>query len=166
MSDVEKVANWRCFHCGEVFTDAASAGEHFGGSLMALAACQIKAKEGGLVSLLRKQELELDRFRSEDSASFREFHRLGAEHTRKVQQAEEDGYAKGLADGRAEARAALSALGGWDEAIEADVKSWTTIAEIMRDTPEVFSPYAAAGCAREFLRIVTALRRPAAEGEG
>lgn len=99
--------SWRCFHCGETFTDVKCAQDHFGGDLLALAACQIKAEEGGLVELIRKQEAELDRHRSEDTASYREFYSLGADHTTKLRQAEEDGYAKGLADGRAEQQAAL-----------------------------------------------------------
>lgn len=41
---------------------------------------------------------------------------------------------------------------------EADIAAWTTAAEIMRDKPDAFSAYAAAGFAREFLRIVAALR--------
>jgi hypothetical protein len=61
-------ARWTCFFCGETFTDAECAKQHFGGDLLSLAACQIKAGEGGLVALIRKQEAELDRFRSEETA--------------------------------------------------------------------------------------------------
>jgi hypothetical protein len=92
---------WRCFHCDEVFTDHIAAATHFGGHCMSLAACQIKAEEGGLVELIRKQEAELDRHRSEDTASYREFYSLGADHSTKLREAEEAGYEKGLADGRA-----------------------------------------------------------------
>jgi hypothetical protein len=101
-----RLAEWTCFHCGETFTDEKCAGEHFGGDLLSLAACQIKAEEGGLVALIRKQEAELDRHRSEDTASYREFYSLGADHTRALMRAEEAGYEKGLADGRSEAATA------------------------------------------------------------
>lgn len=39
----------------------------------------------------------------------------------------------------------------------ADIVAWTAIAETMRDTPEVFSPYAASGCAKRYLEVVADL---------
>lgn len=93
--------HWRCFHCGEAFTDAQCAANHFGGDQGALTACQIKGDEGGLVALIRKQEAELDRYRAEDAEHYRAFYSLGADHSTKLREAEEAGYAKGLADGRA-----------------------------------------------------------------
>jgi hypothetical protein len=118
----QKLAEWTCFHCGETFTDEKCAGEHFGGDLLSLAACQIKAEEGGLVALIRKQEAELDRHRSEDTASYREFYSLGADHTRALMRAEEAGYEKGLADGRSEA--ATAPQGDAGEAAARIVAEW------------------------------------------
>jgi hypothetical protein len=89
---------WRCFHCGEVFTDPDAARDHFGTSLLAEPVCQIP----DLAHLLRLQEDELQRFREEDSAMARQFHALGTEHYRKEREAEEKGYARGLSDGRDE----------------------------------------------------------------
>jgi len=94
--------HWRCFHCDDVFTDRAAAAEHFGGdNLQADPACKLNSIEGGLIALVRAQEQELQQFRTEETASYREFYRLGAEHAAAVRRAEEEGYAKGLADGRA-----------------------------------------------------------------
>ena len=92
---------WRCFHCGEVFTDRAMAAEHFGDHLQGDPACNLNAMEGGLVKLVRSQEEELRRFRMEDTASYREFYRLGADHAAAMRREEERGYARGLADGAA-----------------------------------------------------------------
>jgi hypothetical protein len=89
---------WRCFHCDELFTDRALAALHFGDHLQGDPACKLNAMEGGLLKLLRDQEDELQRFRSEDSASARQFYALGAEHAQALRRAEEAGYAKGVAD--------------------------------------------------------------------
>lgn len=94
---------WRCFHCDEVFTDRAEASLHFGDHLQGDPACKLNAMEGGLLKLVRDQEDELQRFRSEETASFREFYALGAEHMQRLQREEETGYARGLTAGRAEA---------------------------------------------------------------
>jgi len=89
---------WRCFHCNEVFTDVAEAQVHFGSDQYSTPACQLTALEGGLVRFLREQEEELRRYRSEDTASYREFYALGAEHSVKLRREEERGYAKGHED--------------------------------------------------------------------
>jgi len=47
---------WRCFHCGQIFTDPDDAALHFGRTQMSLAACEIKAGEGGLVAEIRHLE--------------------------------------------------------------------------------------------------------------
>lgn len=41
---------------------------------------------------------------------------------------------------------------------DADIVAWTTVAEVMRDRPDAFSAYSAAGCARQFLAIVQHLQ--------
>jgi hypothetical protein len=62
---------WTCFHCGETFTTPSSARDHFGCEPCADPACRIKVgEERGLVMALRKAEVELERYRNEDSAAF------------------------------------------------------------------------------------------------
>ena len=85
---------WRCFHCDEVFRDEEAARLHFGDSLMHAAACKVD------VAALRELERQLACYREEDTDLHREIHRLHAEHLVALRRAEEDGYAKGLRDGR------------------------------------------------------------------
>lgn len=96
------VPEWRCFHCDSVFTDKACAALHFGEGEISTPACRIEgAEKYGLLEMVRKQEAELDRFRREDTASYREFYALSADHNRALIKAEQQGYDRGLADGRA-----------------------------------------------------------------
>lgn len=95
---------WRCFHCDEVFTDAQAAADHFGVQIDGVAdevACQLTKDEKGIVAMLRDAHRRLDQYQMEDNASYREFYRLGAEHSTALIKAEEVGYEKGLKDGRA-----------------------------------------------------------------
>jgi hypothetical protein len=89
---------WRCFHCDEVFSDADSAREHFGYSQMETPGCKLNEIEGGLLGIVRRQEEQLRKFYSEETASYREFYALGAEHSQALRREEEKGYARGLAD--------------------------------------------------------------------
>lgn len=94
---------WTCFHCGDTFTTVGAARDHFGGDPLALAACQIKAgEERGLVMALRKAEALLARYQSEDSDYERHMHATRADHQVALRRAEEQGYARGLADARKE----------------------------------------------------------------
>jgi SAM-dependent methyltransferase len=86
---------WRCFHCNEVFRDAQAAEEHFGQSMCATPACQIDADQ------LRSLETELARYRSEDTDLHRQIAKLQTDHQTALMRAEEEGYSKGLHDGRA-----------------------------------------------------------------
>jgi hypothetical protein len=91
---------WRCFHCGEVFTDSTAAEAHFGPSCVDTPVCQIPA----LAEMLRDLQREISIMRSDDlSQSAKEYHALGAQHYVRERDAEQSGYDKGLADGRAEA---------------------------------------------------------------
>ena len=94
------MTEWRCFHCNEAFTSPEEAADHFGESSFDTPACRIAANEGGLVALVRKQEAELDRYRQEDTVLIREVYGLSAKHAVELRRAEEEGYARGLADGR------------------------------------------------------------------
>lgn len=95
---------WRCFHCGEVFTGARSAAEHFGGEQGALTACQIKSHEGHILAALRKAEYELRRYRDGDNDLMLSIYSLETAKVAAVLRAEEEGYARGLRDGQAMAK--------------------------------------------------------------
>lgn len=116
---------WTCFHCGEhfpgTFAGSRAAREHFGWEPTAVAACIIKGSEDkGLLRKLRGLEhantlLEEDarRARSEDeSEASKTYHRLTGEHAVALRRAEEEGYAKGLRDGRPYKEAEVAALAG------------------------------------------------------
>jgi flagellar biosynthesis/type III secretory pathway protein FliH len=55
-----------------------------------------------MVKALRKNEVEMERYREEDTDLHREIARMGAEHQAALQRAEEAGYAKGLRDAHAQ----------------------------------------------------------------
>jgi hypothetical protein len=96
---------WTCFHCGENFTTPGSARDHFGADPLAEPGCRIRAgEERGLLMALRRAEAELARYRNEDSDKDREFYRMQDEHRRALIREEEKGYARGLADARAEGK--------------------------------------------------------------
>lgn len=92
----ETPRGWRCFHCGEVFTEAEDARIHFGATLASDPACQINAEQ------VREMEDTLARFREEDTDLHREIYRLKSDHQIALRREEEAGYAKGLKDGMAE----------------------------------------------------------------
>lgn len=101
MSD--RKIHWRCFHCGDTFTKAQErwAREHFGDDQDATPVCKIRlAGESALISLLRKQERELARYRAEDSATLRALYSMQADHGTALRREEERGYEKGVADAR------------------------------------------------------------------
>jgi len=92
---------WTCFFCGETFTTPGSAQDHFGSEPYAEVACKIKAgEERGLIMELRKVEAELARYRNEDSDKDREFYKMKVDHSIALRKAEEQGYERGLLDGR------------------------------------------------------------------
>lgn len=96
---------WRCFFCDEVFTRRQDAGEHFGCDASCEAdipACQIKAHEGHLITYIRKCEREIRRYQSEDSAVMRSIMALEGEQDRKLREADERGYAKGVEEMKAQ----------------------------------------------------------------
>lgn len=105
------MADWRCFHCDELFTDRRLAADHFGGSLDAEPACQIKAgAERSLVAALRRVERELEEARhainDESTEAAKAYYAQQRRHYEQLTAAEEAGYERGLADGRSEGRAA------------------------------------------------------------
>ena len=86
--------SWRCYHCGEVFTDHDAAREHFGVTQYKDPACQID------IAKYREMEETLRRFHNEDTDLHREIHALHTEKTTAVRRAEEQGYAKGIEDAK------------------------------------------------------------------
>lgn len=65
----EARTHWRCFHCGECFTDRALAAAHFGIQIDDVAdepACKLNEAEGGLAVLLREAQAELRKYHEED----------------------------------------------------------------------------------------------------
>ena len=101
LAELEKRNEWRCFHCDEVFQDEDDARQHFGSYTLDEPGCQLNALEGGILALYREAQKELMKYREEDHESYRAFHALGAAHTVALMRAEEKGYERGLADGRA-----------------------------------------------------------------
>lgn len=102
---------WTCFHCGETFTTPGSARDHFGFDPSFDPACRIKnGAERGLVMALRKAENDCDELRhllhDEASEAYRLYAAQTARHRAQIMAAEEAGYERGLADGRAEANRA------------------------------------------------------------
>jgi hypothetical protein len=90
--------SWRCFFCDEMFTREQDAREHFGPVAYSVAACQIKGYEGGLVEFIRQQERELAKYRAEIDPLTRTIEALQAEGVTAIRRAEEEGYARGVAD--------------------------------------------------------------------
>ncbi|GAA0749668.1 hypothetical protein [Sphingomonas trueperi] len=106
---------WRCFHCGDVFTDPHAAAQHFGIDEGKNTACKIKGSEHGLIKALRDAEAEADeaiqRMHSESTDAAKAYHRQRTRHVQALIAAEEVGYARGMRDARAElAQPLLKAL--------------------------------------------------------
>lgn len=83
---------WRCFHCGEEFTDRESAALHFGTHERQEPACLI-----GVAKYRELEALQL-RYAEEDAEVHRTMRRMESEHQLALRRAEEGGYAKGLRD--------------------------------------------------------------------
>lgn len=95
---------WRCFHCDQVFITEHEARLHFGATEDQQPACLIAA-ERGLLAQYRRLEEELAQLRwkmlEEDTEAARAHYGHMARHSAALVKAEEIGYEKGLADGRA-----------------------------------------------------------------
>lgn len=93
---------WRCFFCDEVFDDKEAARLHFGNEQMGEPACQISASDGGLLARVRELEATIHRYVIEEHGLDSALASVFADHTRALIRAEQEGYDKGLADGRGE----------------------------------------------------------------
>lgn len=99
--------HWRCFHCDEVFYDEHAAKLHFGMDQCNDPACKIKmGAEGSLVTALRRAEAELAdawaAILNESTEAAKAYYAQQSRHGEQLRAAEELGYERGLADGRAE----------------------------------------------------------------
>lgn len=109
----DRSIRWRCFHCDATFTREQErwARQHFGDDQDALPVCQMRIPgEHHLLTLLRKQERELNAYRSEDTDLYRSLYAMQADRAQALRREEERGYEKGLRDARAEYEAGRSAL--------------------------------------------------------
>jgi hypothetical protein len=104
--DMDKPKEWRCYHCDEVFTDAACARQHFGITEEQVPACQIRGSEGGLVKALRQAEEALfeatARLHAESADGLAAYRAHLTRHENAVRTAEEVGYNRGVNDAREE----------------------------------------------------------------
>lgn len=91
----QKVVAWRCFHCDEVFITKDAAQEHFGLDMLCAPGCCINLAEYRRMEEVHQQHL------SETDEASKTFHAMRSDHHRALIKAEQDGYDKGLADGRA-----------------------------------------------------------------
>ena len=97
---------WRCFHCDDVFTTEHQARVHFGCDEMSEPACKIKmGAEGSLVTALRRAEADLAdawaAIHNESTEAAKAYYAQQSRHQEQLRAAEELGYERGLADGRA-----------------------------------------------------------------
>lgn len=83
---------WRCFHCDEIFVDAAEATLHFGPRIYSDAACRVNSEH------LRELERQLDGYREEDTDLHRQIAAMECRYQQALMRAEEAGYARGLHD--------------------------------------------------------------------
>lgn len=100
---------WTCFHCGETFTTVGAARDHFGADPDKEPGCLARVQLGperGLLMLVRKLEEEVGRLNDlmevESCEGYKAYRGLQARLAEELRNAEELGYARGLADARKE----------------------------------------------------------------
>jgi hypothetical protein len=95
-------AEWRCFHCDEVFATVEGAREHFGASEIAEPACKIDMAE------YRRLENQQASCHAECCEEAKRYFAMQADHARALIREEQKGYDKGLKDGKNEDRDTLA----------------------------------------------------------
>lgn len=91
-SQARELSAWRCFHCDESFSDREAAQEHFGRSEIDKPMCQMDAE------YIRWLEAQHRRNVEDDTEALRSMRGWASEHEALRRRAEEEGYARGLAD--------------------------------------------------------------------
>jgi hypothetical protein len=101
---------WDCFHCGEhfepTFAGQQAARLHFGDTPDREPACRIDARR------FRAMEETCERYQQEDTALHRQLARKETEMAAAVRRADDDGYAKAVADYRPLVEAVQQEHGG------------------------------------------------------
>ncbi len=92
----EADAQWRCFHCDDVFTTREAAAGHFGPDCGCEAACRIDIAE------YRRMEEVHNRHLTETDEASVAYYAQAADHRQALIREEQKGYDKGVADMRAE----------------------------------------------------------------
>jgi len=103
---IPNVNGWVCFHCGEAFTDANAARDHFGFDPSDDPACRIKlGGERSLITALRKAERACANMAfamaNESTDAAQAYWDMVTRHNAALEAAENLGYERGLRDGRA-----------------------------------------------------------------
>lgn len=102
----EQNTEWRCFHCDAVFTRRSEAQEHFGFAEDRTPACQVAAQDGGFLRAWREAESDLIRaqhaMQLENGEALKALRGLEGRLAKMTREAEELGYARGLADAQRE----------------------------------------------------------------
>lgn len=99
---------WTCFHCGETFRTPGAARDHFGFDFNLDPGCRIKlGGERSLLMALRRAEKDAAdawaMIGNESTEAAQAYWAQASRHAEQLQAAEEEGYERGLRDGRAEA---------------------------------------------------------------
>lgn len=145
----ERKPEWRCFHCDEVFTDPKEAALHFGCMLDDHAACKrLNDDDRALLKTIADLSARWTRCLNEDCDASRVYHSMSADMARKVREAEEAGYAKGLADGRTPPAVTEAMVEAAQSAYAAEISKWGlnydgagthTVFRVNDDKPEHYS---------------------------
>lgn len=97
--------SWRCFFCGELFTDRKEAANHFGVDESCVAdevACKLMSYQKKVVEYIRELESEVRRLtqdqHNESHPLMLAIYDIEDKLKREVQQAEQRGYTKGVQD--------------------------------------------------------------------
>lgn len=100
LAGIRATPGWRCFHCGDYFTDRAAARLHFGPEIDSAPACLIKGSEGGLLKAFSTAEQAatdyMVKLHEEDGQLIRAFRDQASRVRAAVQSAEETGFQRGV----------------------------------------------------------------------
>lgn len=91
---------WRCFFCDETFTNKEKAAEHFGIALceVDVPACKLFESQELILKYIRECENEIRQYQDGNKPLQRAIWAVQSEKDKAVKEAEEKGYAKGVAD--------------------------------------------------------------------